>query len=44
LEFNALPHILHLPLEGRKTSLIDLRVIIFFITDPHFPHTISIEG
>jgi hypothetical protein len=41
---SALPHILHRPLVGRKTSFIDFKLIILLITDPHFPQTISIDG
>lgn len=41
---SALPHILHRPLVGRKTSFIDFKLIILLITEPHFPQTISIDG
>jgi hypothetical protein len=40
----AFPQILQRPFVGLKTSLIDFKFIILFITDPHLPQTISIDG
>ncbi|MGZ5547421.1 MAG: hypothetical protein ACXWFZ_05665 [Nitrososphaeraceae archaeon] len=42
--FNEIPHLLHLPLEGRILSLIDFRFIIRLIVDPQLPHTTSKQG
>jgi len=38
------PQTLHLPLEERRISLIDLRFKILLITAPHLPHTTSMDG
>ena len=39
-----IPHLLHLPLNGRILSFIDLRFIILLIVVPQFPHTTSKQG
>lgn len=42
--FSEIPHLLHLPLEGRILSLIDFRFIIRLIVDPQLPHITSKQG
>ena len=42
--FSEIPHLLHLPLEGRILSLIDFRFIIRLIVVPQLPQTTSKQG
>ncbi len=41
---SAFPHIPHLLLIGRNTSLTDFKVISLLMTEPHLPQTTSIDG